>query len=172
MRIKVGDQWFECKPDQPIMIELKPGDKQNIANMLKYPGGSTRSPEWRSIRKRIGERSGWRCETCGAPHMQIVARGTYNGRDAYLVVETGEVFCAETGLKMAEMRLSDFNARRVLKIVLTTAHLTHDESCDDIEQMAHLCQRHHLRLDAKHHARNAARTRRSRGGQMDIEDFL
>lgn len=139
---------------------------------LLYPGGSIRSPEWRAIRKAVGKRSGWRCETCGAPHMTIVARGFYNGREAYLVVDTGHVFCAETGIKMAEMRLSDFNARRVLKIVLTVAHLNHDESCTDLEQMKHLCQRHHLRLDAKHHARNAARTRRAKGGQLDMEDFL
>lgn len=137
-----------------------------------YPGGSIKSPEWRAIRSRIGERSGWKCETCGAPHMTIVARGTYNGRDAYLVIDTGHVFCAETGLKIAEMRLSDFNAKKVLKIVLTVAHLNHDETDSRDENLAHLCQRHHLRLDAKHHARNAARTRRRRGGQMDVEDFL
>lgn len=140
--------------------------------MALYPGGSIKSPEWRAIRKRIGQRSGWRCETCGAPHMTIVARGSYGGRDAYMIVDTGEVFDAETGLKMATMKLSAFGAYRVLKIVLTVAHLTHDESCDDIEQMKHLCQRHHLRLDAKHHARNAARTRRNRGGQLDLEDML
>lgn len=142
-------------------------------NMAKYPGGSIRSPEWRAIRKRIGERSGMRCEKCSAPHMTMVSRGTYNGRDAYLVIETCEVFCAETGLKMARLRsTSDFNAASVLKIVRTVAHINHDESGDDIDQMAHLCQRHHLRLDAKHHARNAARTRRAKGGQLDLEDML
>lgn len=137
-----------------------------------YPGGSIKSPEWRAIRKRIGERSGWRCETCGAPHMTIVARGSYGGRDAYMIIDTGEVFDAETGLKMATMKLSAFGAYRVLKIVLTVAHLNHDETDSDDANLAHLCQRHHLRLDAKHHARNAARTRRNRGGQMDMEDFL
>lgn len=143
------------------------------ANMLKYPGGSIKSPEWRAIRARIGERSGWKCEKCQAPHMTLVARGTYNGRDAYMAVETREVYCAETGLYITRMRsTSEFNARHVLKIILTVAHLNHDESdCRD-ENLAHLCQRHHLRLDAKHHARNAARTRRMKGGQLDLEDFL
>jgi hypothetical protein len=142
-------------------------------NMAKYPGGSIRSPEWRAIREKVGKRSGLRCEACRAPHMKMIARGSYGGRDAYMVLETREVFCAETGLKMATMRCtSDFNAHKVLKIVLTVARLNHDESCDDIEQMKHLCQRHHLRLDAKHHSRNAARTRRAKGGQLDMEDFL
>lgn len=31
MRIKVGDKWFGCEPDQPIMIVLTPQDKENIA---------------------------------------------------------------------------------------------------------------------------------------------
>lgn len=33
MRIKVGDQWFQCEPGQPIMVELTDGDRRNIANM-------------------------------------------------------------------------------------------------------------------------------------------
>ena len=137
-----------------------------------YPGGSIKSPEWRAIRKRIGDRSGWKCEQCNAPHMTVVARGTYGGRDAYMIIDTGEVFDAESGLKMATMKLSAFGAYRVVKIILTCAHLNHDESDNRDENLAHLCQRHHLRHDAKHHARNAARTRRARGGQLDIEELL
>lgn len=33
MRVKVGSQWFDVAPGQPIMVELKPGDKENIAKM-------------------------------------------------------------------------------------------------------------------------------------------
>lgn len=141
--------------------------------MALYPGGSIRSREWHSIRKRIGERSGWRCEVCGAPHMKMVARGHYRGCEAYIVLETCEVFCAESGLLMAKLRCtSDFKATKVLKIVLTVAHLNHDERDNRDENLAHLCQRHHLRLDAKYHAQNAARTRRRRGRQLDLEDLL
>src|SRR5690606_32360440 len=104
-----------------------------------YPGGSIKSPEWRAIRKRIGERSGWRCETCGAPHMTTVARCAYGRRDAYMIVDTGEGFDAETGLKMATMKLSAFGAYRVLKIVLTVAHLNHDETDNREANLAHLC---------------------------------
>jgi hypothetical protein len=39
MRVKVGDQWFECKPGQPIMVDLAAGDRRNIANM---PSNATR----------------------------------------------------------------------------------------------------------------------------------
>jgi hypothetical protein len=92
-------------------------------NMGKYPGGSIKSPEWRAIRKRIGERSGWKCEACGAPHMTMIARGFYGDRDAYMLIDTCEVFCAESGLRITALRAtSEFNARRVLRIVLTVAH--------------------------------------------------
>lgn len=33
MRVKIGDKWFSCELGQPIMVELTPGDKTNIANM-------------------------------------------------------------------------------------------------------------------------------------------
>lgn len=33
MRVKYGDQWFECEPGKPLMVELTEGDKRNIANM-------------------------------------------------------------------------------------------------------------------------------------------
>ncbi len=33
MRVKIGNQWFECSPSQPIMIELTEADKRNISNM-------------------------------------------------------------------------------------------------------------------------------------------
>lgn len=140
--------------------------------MARYPGGSIRSKEWQEIRRRIGERSGWKCEVCKAPHMEIVARGRYCGRDAYLVLSTGEVFDAELGLKMGLLKLSGFSAYRVLKIILTVAHLNHDPADNREENLRHLCQRHHLRHDAGYHAINAARTRRRRDGQLDMEDFL
>lgn len=50
------------------------------------------------------------------------------------------------------------------KVVLTVAHLDHDESSRDPANLRAMCQRCHLTYDAKHHAANAARTRRSRIG--------
>ena len=47
-------------------------------------------------------------------------------------------------------------------VVLTVAHLDHNpEHCDD-DNLKAMCQRCHLTYDAKHHARNAALTRRSK----------
>jgi hypothetical protein len=58
------------------------------------------------------------------------------------------------------------------KVVLTIAHMDHDESHADPERCRALCQRCHLRWDAKHHAANAALTRRRKAPQIDMEDFL
>lgn len=57
-------------------------------------------------------------------------------------------------------------------VVLTVAHLDHQPmNCDDGNLKA-LCQRCHLRYDAKHHSRSAALTRRLRllaRGQMEMK---
>lgn len=57
------------------------------------------------------------------------------------------------------------------QVILTVAHLDHDpQNCDDSNLKA-LCQRCHLKYDAKHHARNAAITRRKskiENGQLEF----
>lgn len=58
------------------------------------------------------------------------------------------------------------------KVVLTIAHMDHDESHADPERCRALCQRCHLRWDAKHHAANARITRRRKDPQIDVEDYL
>jgi len=55
-------------------------------------------------------------------------------------------------------------------VVLTTAHVDHDEANMERENLAALCQRCHLRHDHKQHMANAARTRREkkRNHELDI----
>jgi 5-methylcytosine-specific restriction endonuclease McrA len=57
------------------------------------------------------------------------------------------------------------------RVVLTVAHLDHDpQNCSD-ENLRALCQRCHLRYDARHHARNAAATRYRKkvaSGQLEL----
>jgi len=57
------------------------------------------------------------------------------------------------------------------KVILTTAHLDHIPAhCED-DNLKALCQRCHLTYDGKHHAKNAAKTRRKKridGGQMEM----
>lgn len=60
-------------------------------------------------------------------------------------------------------------------VVLTTAHLDHDPLNNDLSNLRAMCQRCHLTYDAKHHAINAARTRKLReieAGQLELEALL
>lgn len=57
------------------------------------------------------------------------------------------------------------------KVILTVAHLDHNpQNCAD-ENLKALCQRCHLKYDARHHAKNASITRYQRklkNGQLEL----
>ncbi len=57
------------------------------------------------------------------------------------------------------------------RVVLTIAHMDHDVTHNDDDNLRALCQRCHLSWDAVDHAANSARTRRARclrAGQMEM----
>jgi hypothetical protein len=58
------------------------------------------------------------------------------------------------------------------KVVLTIAHMDWDESHADPERCRALCQRCHNRWDSRHRQKNAAKTRRRKAPQIDLEDWL
>lgn len=58
------------------------------------------------------------------------------------------------------------------RVVLTIAHMDHDESHADPDRCRALCQRCHNKWDAPHRQKNAARTRRRNAPQIDVEDYL
>ena len=112
--------------------------------------------DWSQIRARILRRAGGRCEfpmvdgsRCNAPDLTIVHRSLGNPE----VWGLGEV---------------DFGDCYQVKVVLTVAHLNHQpEDCAD-DNLRAGCQLHHLRHDAKHHAMNAARTRRTQLNNREL----
>lgn len=62
------------------------------------------------------------------------------------------------------------------KVVLTVAHLDHDTTNNRFSNLRAMCQRCHLKYDAKHHAENARKTRleraekkREAAGQLKLE---
>lgn len=129
-------------------------------------------PNWPQISERIRARDGNACKWCGVPNGRLGGRDAQgNWWDAQPMGEKllrlewpkpGEWWwCSKRGHSLP-MKL------RIIRIVLTVAHLDHDEAnCAD-ENLAALCQRCHLRYDAKHHARNAAETRRRQMGTADL----
>lgn len=54
------------------------------------------------------------------------------------------------------------------KVFLTVAHLCHDSKCDNEEHLRAMCNRCHLRYDAKLHAQNAVLTRDRKKGQLRL----
>lgn len=54
------------------------------------------------------------------------------------------------------------------RVVLTVAHLDHDIRNNSFFNLRALCQRCHLRYDAKHHARNARKTRIKKSKQLNL----
>jgi len=53
------------------------------------------------------------------------------------------------------------DAWKVVRCVLTIAHLCQDSTCDKLACLRAFCQRCHLTYDAKQHAANGAKTRRA-----------
>lgn len=139
----------------------------SVENMRLYPGGSIRSPEWRAIVSRIGERSGWKCERCKAPHNELICRGEGDDAGTYMLSK-GEVIDIETGEHLGYARGSEYQGRFV-KVVLTVAHIEHDLSKNEDEDLMHWCQRCHNMHDVKHRQANASRTRRGHTIDMPAE---
>jgi hypothetical protein len=129
-------------------------------------------PEWSAISQRIRMRDGNRCKWCGVPNGRLGGRDRQgNWWDAHPLGEKmlslewpkpGEwAWCGRDGHQPKHLR--------IIRIVLTVAHLDHDETnCAD-DNLAALCQRCHLTYDAKHHAASAAETRRR---QMKTADMF
>lgn len=111
-------------------------------------------PDWKEIRAAVLERAGHKCEVCGVPNHVTGARDkTGNWRDSQYIA----------GMNGTEGDiLFDSKHPKIIRVVLTVAHLNHDVTDNDLGNLKALCQLHHLQHDAKHHARNAARTRRTK----------
>jgi len=130
-------------------------------NRHRYPA------DWPAIRERILSRAGNACEKCKAPNRTRIARGAGSDEGTYML-DTADVFCAETGKHLGRCRHSDYELGRMVDVVLTIAHLDHvPENCAD-DNLRAWCQRCHLRYDAQHHRANAQATRRAKSGTAEL----
>ncbi len=103
---------------------------------------------WKSIVEQVRERSGDRCEWpgCNLENHGWIVRNP-DGSAVPLICEP------------FDKDLYEVEGGRVVKVILTTAHLDHDPTNCDLSNLKHWCQMHHLRYDAKHHAETARKTR-------------
>ncbi len=133
-------------------------------NAHRYP------KDWPAIRARIVYRAGYKCEWCGV-HNGALGGRTRDGKflpalslgERLLRIEWprpgDEAWCGE-----GEHR----ERLRIIRIVLTVAHMDHQpENCAD-ENLKALCQRCHLTYDAEHHAQTAYATRRQGKAVTDL----
>jgi len=134
--------------------------------------------EWRVIRAGILERARLRCEFCGVRQYGV---GHWNDDGFYYV--RGNAFWdqfqyagsyAEAREACDELNDSPDADVRQIVIVLTIAHLDHTPENNSPENLRALCQRCHLRYDAKHHAKNGRETRRQKRSkdQQDLFDEM
>lgn len=115
----------------------------------KYP------PNWRKeIVPRILKRADNKCEFCGLANKQVVFSVRYNAKSTWFLTEEEAELAPKTfESKMnKETRVCETipNPKRVT-VVLTIAHLDHDETNWDIkdERLKAACQMCHLKYDGK-----------------------
>lgn len=130
-------------------------------NRARYPDN------WKEIRAAILERAGGCCEQCKVANGKRIARGAGPFAGTFQT-DDAEVYDAETGEHIARVRMGEYQVKNMVTIVLTIAHLDHQpENCDPSNLRA-LCQMHHLRHDAAHHAETARETRRVRLNNLEL----
>ena len=130
-------------------------------NKAHYPAN------WDALRELILIRAGNCCEKCKAPNGVKIARGAGDDVDTYML-DDGKVLDSETGEYLGYTRMSEWHLGKMVKIVLTIAHLDHTPENNDPSNLRAWCQRCHLRYDAKHHAETARETRRNRLAMGDL----
>lgn len=99
----------------------------------KYP------PNWKELREQVLKRAKNKCEFCKIE----------NGAVGYRM-PSGEFFTEKRARQIFQKESEIFaSGGREIKIVLTIAHLDHDEENHNVklERLAALCQRCHLRYD-------------------------
>lgn len=131
-------------------------------NKHRYPD------DWSAIRAAILQRAGHCCEWCKKPNRQMVGvdrAGNWSTETAWY--DTKGVLMPD---RVFDPTAADDEApwgpTRVIKVILTIAHLDHTPEHNDAGNLRALCQRCHLNYDKDHHAATARATRDARSGQL------
>lgn len=117
------------------------------------------SADWHELSKYIRfERAGNRCEECGVPNNTMIVRSSTDG-ERYMLYDSE----ADHWLVNGEpVRLSEIPAEYqgvAVKVILTVAHLDHDVTNNDHDNLKSMCQRCHNRYDAPMRKVHAKATR-------------
>ena len=118
-----------------------------------------RGPAWRATRARILARAGGCCEACLVRNWERVLRVSGWWIDESRSCWMNPVFDVKApGVPFACV---DTSKSRLVRIILTIAHLNHVAGDDRDENLKALCQWCHLHYDSIEHARHARVTRQT-----------
>lgn len=140
-----------------------------IKNWDKYP------TNWATeIRPRILKREGHCCKICKVPNYTWVCRGKWDGVEVWQD-DDGAIYQLDNGIYISSDYVGEVwsgtpGKQVLVKIVLTVAHLDHDITNNTDENLAALCQLHHLRHDAELHRNNARKTVKKKKGLQNLFD--
>lgn len=116
-------------------MPIRPENKQH------YP------KDWKDISLQIRERAGHKCEWCGLANYALGGRDEH-GVFRHALPEGERLLRLEWPKPNMMAMCDDGQIHRIVRIVLTVAHLDHiPENCKD-ENLVALCQRCHNRYDA------------------------
>lgn len=100
---------------------------------------------WKQIRKDILQRANNKCEFCG---VENYSEG-YRDKDGNFIKSEGLQQEADT-----------LDGEKIIRIVLTIAHLDHNPQNNDYNNLRALCQRCHLRHDIDQHKQNRIKNKK------------
>jgi hypothetical protein len=111
---------------------------------------------WKTeIRPAILKRANNCCEECGIRNYSV----------GYRSVDQKFVECQEWLYNESKFTP---DGHKVIKIILTIAHLDHDTTNNDPSNLKALCQLHHLKHDTLHHKKNTKETIRKKKGLQSL----
>lgn len=134
----------------------------------KYP------PNWLTeIRPRIMKRANNTCERegCDFKHLEEVWAVRYRGRTTGWYRDFEEANALPKTMESRKNKITRRNERvpnpKRVRVILTVAHLDHDENNHDVtdDRLMAMCQLCHLRYDAKEKYRRANNTNQIREGE-------
>ena len=131
-------------PIRPHLRRLYPADWPRLTNLIRF------------------ERAKGRCETCGRPHGRLVL----HCGDGRWFDKTEDLW--KTGHGIGTDKPRGHRRLRLTKVILATAHLDHDPTNNDLDNLKALCQRCHLLYDQPEHRRRRWLTLRSRKALGDL----
>lgn len=96
---------------------------------------------WKQIRQQVLDEQGHRCAFCHVANYEHIIRGKWNGQPCWLTDE-GQVYSWPEGKYLGETYLGWIeDGDREIRVVLTVAHLDHDNTNTDRQNLAGLCQK-------------------------------